>query len=101
VTELSFYCDNLNPFLTALGWVVDYRFDEHDYEAIFSGLRDTDAEIGRWYDYEFHGKQIVPLSVAFDEAGGSIIRLRVALPAELEPQVQLLADFCWRFHWRG
>ena len=27
--------------------------------------------------------------------------VRAEVPAEFAPRVQLLADFCWHFHWRG
>lgn len=100
MVEVSFFDDNLTPFMTALGWLVGYRFDDDDQAAISHGLRESDAEAGRWYEYEFNGSQRAVFSLALDDSGGSIVLLRVALPEVLEPQVKLLSEFCWHFHWR-
>jgi hypothetical protein len=99
--EVSFLEDNLLPFMTALGWLVAYQFDDGDWAALSYGLRDSDAEAGQWYEYEFSGRERLVFSVALDDSGSSVVYLRVALPEEFEPQVKLLAEFCWHFHWRG
>jgi hypothetical protein len=99
VLRVAIMSDNLEPFLTALGWVVGYTADGDDLEAVSNGLRDTDAEEGRWYAYEFHGRHRADFSLAFDEAGSGVVLFQIELPDELAPQVRLFADFCWQFHW--
>ena len=99
--HVAFFSDNLEPFLTALGWIIGYVVDGSDLEAVTHGLRGTDSEKGRWYEYEFHGTHRAAFSLALDEAGGSVVLFRVELPEELAPQVRLLANFCWDFHWRA
>jgi len=99
VVHVAIMCDNLEPFLTALGWIVGYTVDDSDVEAVSNGVRDTDAEGGRWYEYEFNGRDRAAFALAFDEAGSGVVRFRVELPEELAPQVRLFADFCWQFHW--
>ena len=99
MVHVAFMDDNLEPFLTALGWIVGYAVDDSDLEAVSNGLRDTDSEEGRWYEYEFHGRHRADFALALDEAGSGVVRFRVELPEELAPQVRLFADFCWQFHW--
>lgn len=99
--DVSLFDDNLQPFLTALGWVVGGKLDADDIEAVSWGLRDTDRVKGRWFEYEFSGEPRIPFSIALDEAGASIVWVRAELPAELAARIQLVADFCCQFHWRG
>jgi hypothetical protein len=99
VVEVLFHDDNLEPFLTAVGWVVGYRFDADDWQAVSQGIRDTDAEGGQWYEYEFHGQRPTAFAVAYDEPGCGVARFRAELPPEQAAQVRLLADLCFQFHW--
>lgn len=98
--EVSLLEDNLQPFLTAFGWLVDARLDPDDFEAITWGLRDTDREDGAWFQYEFGGETRTQFAVATDEAGGSVVWVRAEVPAEIVPRIELLAQFCWEFRWR-
>jgi hypothetical protein len=91
--------DNLRPFLKALGWVVGYSLDPGDWEAIAAGVRETDAEAERWYDYEFAGKSRTAFSLARDPES-CVVQVRVTVPVELEPQVRLAADIFARFRVR-
>ena len=98
--EVSIFEENLRLFLTALGWLVGYPFDPDDWVAVSHGLRDTNREIDCWFDYEFSGNDRTPFAVAFDDSGSGVVCVRVELPGEFASRVQLLADFCWHFHWR-
>ncbi len=99
--EVSLFDDNLRPFLTAVGWLVGHRFDEGDWAATSQGIRGTDAEAGRWFEYEFNEGRRAGFSVAYDEDGTSVVRFRADLPAEFEARIRLLGDFCCHFHWSG
>jgi hypothetical protein len=91
--------ENLRPFLTALGWIVGYQFDNDDWEAISLGVRDSDGETGRWYEYEFHGQHSSKLVLARDP-GTSVLQVRASVPAELEPQIRLAVFIFQRYHAR-
>lgn len=93
------YRDNLRPFLTALGWVVGYNFDEVDWEAICHGLRETNAEADRWFEYELSGNYRAAFSLALDD--GSVVMARIGVPSELESQIRLLREFCATFLWNS
>ncbi len=99
--EVSLLDDNLEPFLTAFSWVVRARFDADDFEAVSWGLRDTNREEGAWFEYELSGETNIQFAVAFDEPGDSVVWFRVEAPAEMYTRIELLAQFCWEFHWRG
>jgi hypothetical protein len=80
--------NNLRPFLTVLGWIAEYQVDEDDWLAVSCGLRSSDVEAVRWYEYGFLGRHSVRLWLAYD-SGSSVIHARVEAPAALEPQVRL------------
>jgi hypothetical protein len=91
--------ENLRPFLTALGWVVGYQFGTDDWEAISTGVRDSDGEADRWYEYEFPGQHPAKLLLACDP-GTSVVQVRASVKDELEPQVRLAVSIFQRFHVR-
>jgi hypothetical protein len=75
--------DNLEPFLTSLSWLVGYSIDEDDWQAINNDLLD-----GGGGSYQFAGNQTMNLEVAEDRDSG-VMSVTVAVPQELEPQVEL------------
>jgi hypothetical protein len=75
---------NLRPFLTALGWFVGYDFDEDDWTAIHWGIKDTDVEADRWYDYEFAGDELAAIWLPCDP-GSSIVHVRLGVAEGVAP----------------
>jgi hypothetical protein len=80
--------ENLRPFLTALSWIVRYRFDDGDWTAISLGVSDTNGDTDRWYDYEFAGELRAQMLLARDRGSG-VIRLRLDVPHEAEESIKL------------
>jgi hypothetical protein len=92
--------ENLRPFLTALGWFVGYDFDEDDWTAIRYGIKGTEQDADRWFDYEFAGQHRAYLWLASD-TGTSILHVRVEVPESVVPKVEAaLSIFQW-FHLAG
>ena len=81
------YEDNLQPFLTALSWFVGYNFDPDDWAAFEFGIKNTDAETNRWFDYTFSGKEKNQIRVA-NSSGTGIINLEIEVPASVAPKVE-------------
>jgi len=50
--------ENLKPFLEIMASLVDYTFNEDDWNAIQWGIRETAVEANRWYDYELGGRYL-------------------------------------------
>ena len=48
--------DNLNPVLTAIGWICDYNFDANDWTAVEFGVKGVDEDENIWFDYPLVGK---------------------------------------------
>jgi hypothetical protein len=90
---------NLRPFLTVLGWVTGYAFDANDWEAVAHGVRESDAEADRCYEYEFAGRTPARLRLGQDP-GTSVVHVRVQVPAEVEPQVRVAVSIFQHFHIR-
>jgi len=86
--------DNLEPFLTTLSWLVGYSIDEDDWQAINNDLFD-----GGGGSYEFAGKQVMKFNVAVDR-NTNVLKVSVALPGELDPQVELAIAIFQHFHLR-
>ncbi len=91
--------DNLEPFLTALSWVVDYSMDEGDWQAIKTGILETDGEVLRWSSYEFAGDCVLKFRLAVDR-GTEVLQVEVEAPKELEPRVVMAIAIFQHFHLR-
>jgi hypothetical protein len=91
--------DNLEPFLTTLGWVVGYSIDEDDSQAIKTGLLETDGDLLRWCSYEFAAASIVKFKLAIDR-GTEVLQVEVDSPTELEPRVEMAVAIFQHFHLR-
>jgi hypothetical protein len=76
--------ENLEPFLTALGWVVGYPFDKDDWAAISEGLLEDNGVV----TYEILGILPAKLELKYDQISGSF-QVSVETPAEAHPQVEL------------
>jgi len=91
--------DNLESFLTTLSWVVGYSIDDDDWQAIRTGLPETDGDLLRWFRYEFAGNQVIGFKLAVDR-GTEVLQVIVDAPLELEPQVELAVAIFQHFHLR-
>lgn len=91
--------ENLLPFLTTIGWIVGYTFDQDDWTAISNGIGETDQEADRWYEYEMAGRRRLKLAIARDP-GSSVVFVRVQTEAVLESQVNLAIEIFARFRLR-
>jgi hypothetical protein len=86
--------DNLEPFLTTLSWLIGYSIDEDDWQAINNDLLD-----GGGGSYEFVGNQTMKFDVALD-GNTSVMKVTVAVPEELESQVELAVAIFQQFRLR-
>jgi hypothetical protein len=91
---------NLAPFLKALGWFVGYDFGTDDWNAIRSGMEQTDHEAGRWYDYTFFNDRngvLAHCSIALDP-GTCVVHMKVRVSAGVVPKVHGLVEVCQHFY---
>jgi hypothetical protein len=86
--------ENLEPFLVTLSWLIGYSIDADDWQAINNDLLD-----GGGGSYEFAGNQRMKFDVAL---GGNtdVLSVTVAVPEELEPQVELAVAIFQHFRLR-
>ena len=91
--------DNLEPFLTTLSWVVDYTIDDDDWQAIKTGLLETDGDLLRWCSYEFAGTSVMKFRIAVDR-GTEVLQVEVDGLAELEARVEIAVAVFQNFHLR-
>jgi hypothetical protein len=90
--------DNLEPFLTTLSWIASYAIDDDDWQAIKTGLLETDGDLLRWCSYEFAGSTVC-FKLAMDP-GTEVLQVEVGGPADLSGQVQLALAVFQHFHLR-
>jgi len=89
--------DNLEAFLTVIGWLAGCDFDPPDWDAISMGMLRSDYEANSWYDYEFFGKSKACLRLAKDP-GTCVVFVEITLPVELVTRVKLSIDIFAHFH---
>lgn len=86
--------ENLDPFITTLGWIIGYSLDKDDWERI-----NTDWLDGGGGSYEFCGIH----RMTFGFCVGSkkeTVDVTVELPAEFESQVELAIAIFQHFQLR-
>jgi hypothetical protein len=76
--------ENLEPFLTTLGWVLGYSFDNDDWAAISEGLLEDNGVVA----YEFPGHHAAKLELEYDRSSDSF-QVTVEAPEDAHPQVEL------------
>jgi hypothetical protein len=85
-----FFDDNLAPFLHFVAGRAKYDLLPEEEQAIKLGVRETDQERQRWYDYEFAGEKLVRLSFAIDP-GTSVLFWRCDCPVEMKEAIEIAA----------
>jgi hypothetical protein len=85
-----FFDANLVPFLRFVAGRAKYDLLPEEEQAIKLGIRETDQERQRWYDYEFPGETLVRLSFAVDP-GSSVVFWRGECPVEVREAIETAA----------
>ena len=71
--------------------LVGYEFDNLDWDAVASGVRETDYEEQRWFEYALSGRQSLTLGAALD-SGTRVAWIRAATDGEMEIRLNVAAD---------
>jgi hypothetical protein len=83
--------ENVNRFMRHLAYTVAYDFDDLDRGAVETGLKDTDAERGRWFDYLLVGQGQLKVELARDpDASPIMVRVSGDLDDVLAARVETL-----------
>ena len=84
------------PVLDLLASLVEYELDADDTNAITVGVRDTDCDADRWFDYEFAGREKLTVWIA-DDTGTNVRMLRVESPSDCSDKVSTIIDVAQRY----
>jgi hypothetical protein len=95
-----FFDDNLVPFLYFVARLATYDLLPEEVQAIKAGVRETDHERQRWYDYEFAGEKLVRLWFAIDP-GSSVVFWRIECPVEMREAIEIAADLMQEYQFVG
>ncbi|MDB6135964.1 MAG: hypothetical protein JWM59_4207 [Verrucomicrobiales bacterium] len=90
------YEENLHPFMTALGWISGYHFDEDGWTAVNFGARSADEGAGVWFHYALEGDSMIEAGIT-QERGESVFTVRIEADEKLAARVGLSIDFCQNF----
>lgn len=88
--------ENLVPWLEMTARIAKYELHPAEPQAFVHGLKDTDSEHGRWFEYEFHA---VRLNVARDP-GTSLLSVELNLPAALVPRIETVTEVAQSYQLR-
>jgi hypothetical protein len=94
------YDENLSVFVETLGYIVGSQFDPVELALIEEGVRESDGDADRWYEYRILGHVCAcHMRLALDP-GSCVIQVRLDLP-ELQAAQALVALFmCQCFYLR-
>ena len=84
-----FFEENLRPVSEILASYARYEFTPGDWDAIESGVKNTDFGRGEWYDYPFLGRDTVQARFARDP-GTSVVWIDWSAPPELSTRIETL-----------
>lgn len=90
------YEENLHPFMTALGWICGYSFDEDDWTAVSFGTRSADQDAGVWFHYTLGGESVIEAAIT-QEQGESVFTVRIEVEEKLADRARLIYGFCQYF----
>ena len=79
---------NLKAFVDILSELAGCSFDGGDWDAIESGLADTNARTDRWYEHPLTGESMVDLALAV-EPGSSVVRVRIQADPDVETKAEM------------
>lgn len=83
--------ENLRPMFEFAPQLVGYQFDDLDWDAVASGVRETNYEEQRWFEYALSGRQSLTLGAALD-SGTRVAWIRAATEGEMKLRLNVAAD---------
>jgi hypothetical protein len=90
------FLENLAAFVTFISNKSGYDLIPDEVQAIIHGVHASDAEAGRWYEYDFAGEQTVHLLLATDP-GSSVLWWRLEGPPSLREAINVAAEIMQRY----
>lgn len=82
--------ENLKPLLEVVSTFIGYSFDDSDWTAISEGIKNTNVEQDRWYDYALIADQTVKVKIAEDvDAGLIFVQLESEKDIEAKAEVAI------------
>jgi hypothetical protein len=88
--------DNLMPILDLLASVAGYQLDSYDSDAITEGVRGTDCDADRWFEFEFTGRVKFRVRIA-DDPGTNVRMLKVESPSDCNEIISTLFEVAQRY----
>ena len=89
--------DNLYPFLCTAFDFIGYEFDESDWHAVEYGIKGTDAEQDKWFDYQMKTEASLFVAVAHDD-NSSVIFVKAESTPEIEVKIAVVLDLMQHYH---
>jgi hypothetical protein len=83
--------DNLRPFVFFLADCIGYNLLAGELTAIQHGVADSDAESGKWYDYELVASSMIKLSLGHDP-GTNVVHYRIEAESSVSERISVAAD---------
>jgi hypothetical protein len=89
------WTENLRPLLEILGRALGCEFDDSDWAAFSAGVRGTDSEHGRWFEYPI-GRTTV--RVALEPGADEMVTVILDNGESLHHKMQWTADLLRDYH---
>lgn len=90
------WTDNLRPLAVELARMADYSLSDSDWTALGHGLRETDAEGGRWFEYPLGH---VTIRAALEPGADEMVSVSVdGAAADEQQRIGWLGDIMRNWH---
>jgi hypothetical protein len=88
--------DEIRTWCELLADIVEYRFDDLDWDAVFNGMSNADQHKGRWFEYSIVGTDTIGIRMAYNVWENNVTVLWEA-PAHLHEAIKFAASVMQKF----
>jgi hypothetical protein len=92
--ESWIFKQNLESFLAMLAYIAGNPFEDWDFHAVVAGIKSTDCEKERWFEYEFNGPKRRITFRAADDLGSSLFLFRIDTTDDAKELIDLAFYIC-------
>ena len=93
--------ENLRAFLFFLADSAGYGFLPEELDAIRIGVEESDAEAGKWYDFEFDGSRTRITFYLARDPGTSVMHFRVRSTDDALARIEVAASLMSEYRLHG
>jgi hypothetical protein len=92
------FLDNLRPFAEIISASINYDLLEEEWIAIDEGVKESDIDKGKWYDYEIDSHEDSVRMFFSKEHGACVVNLKVTSSKESSVLISNIIGILQNYH---